>query len=103
MARVLIVHGIANQYAGEAELHSAWFPALADGLLRAESEFALRPDDCFCPFYGDLFRPAGHLGGGKRFTTADLAGLSEEELELIAGIWRAAAASDPDVPPPEAF
>jgi hypothetical protein len=102
MARILIVHGISNQYGGDMELRSAWFPALADGLLRAGAELELRPDDCFCPFYGDLFRPSGHLGGG-RFANADLAGLSEDERDLIASIWRAAAAADPDVPAPEAF
>jgi hypothetical protein len=99
----LIVHGISNQYAGETELRSAWFPALADGLLRAGAEPSLQPDNCFCPFYGDLFRPAGHLGGGRRFEASDLAGLSEDETRVIAEIWRSAAERDPAVPGPEGF
>ncbi len=35
MAKILIVHGIANQFVGERELLKGWHPALADGLSLA--------------------------------------------------------------------
>jgi hypothetical protein len=41
MISVVAIHGIGNQYSGETTMHSVWFPALPDGMLRAG--YDLRP------------------------------------------------------------
>jgi hypothetical protein len=96
MAKILIVHGISNQYSGASQLHAAWYPALCDGLDRAG-----RPkpaaNDCYCPFYGNLFRPAGALSGPSR---VNLQNMSDEELQLVEQIWEGAARTDDAVPAP---
>jgi hypothetical protein len=99
MAKVLVVHGISNQYLGEAQLHSAWFPALCDGLRRAGIIDPPNPEDCFCPFYGDLFRPEGMLSGAP----AASLDVTDDELLLLQHIWESAAATDDRVPGPKEF
>jgi hypothetical protein len=103
LAKVLIVHGISNQYGGEAELLSAWYPALCDGLSRARAPFAPAQSDCFCPFYGDLFRPIAHLGGNRSLGGEDLAQANKDETDLLDEIWRSAAETDPKVPGPDEY
>ena len=102
MAKILIVHGIGNQFVGEMELRGAWYRALCDGLLRAGFSDLPAEADCFCPFYGDLFRPGASLGSGAPLdfdgTAAD-----DDEAALLEAIWRAAAAADPAVPAPEEY
>lgn len=102
MAKILIVHGIGNQFVGEMELRGAWYRALCDGLLRAGFSPLPEEADCFCPFYGDFFRPGAALGGGAALdfdgVTAD-----DDEAALLEAVWRAAAAVDPEVPAPEEF
>jgi hypothetical protein len=103
MAKILIVHGIANQYVGEMELRAAWYPALCDGMLRAGHRDPPAEDECFCPFYGNLFRGEGHLSseGGPPVEDVEIA--SDDEAQLMEEIWRSAADSDPDVPSPEEY
>ena len=106
MAKILIVHGISNQFTGEAELLAGWYPALCDGLSRLAA--AVTPPiqtDCFCPFYGDLFRPSGRPLGitGREVDWEDLAEAQPREIELLETIWRSAAAKDPSVPSPEEY
>jgi len=103
MAKILIVHGISNQYVGESELHAAWYPALCDGLRRAGSSSLPTPDDCFCPFYGDLFRPVGHLAANVVPDEDDLQEATESEAKLLAAIWETTAEADPAVPAPAAY
>jgi hypothetical protein len=103
MAKILIVHGISNQYVGESELLAAWFPALRDGLLRAGCSTLPGVDDCFCPFYGDLFRPAGHLAIESTPAPEDVEDATEAEARLLEAIWKSAAENDPQVPGPSAY
>jgi hypothetical protein len=103
MSKVLIVHGISNQFGGEAELLAAWYPALCDGLARACIEVLPAQSDCFCPFYGDLFRPTGHLGSTGRVDIEDVAEASADEVKLLEAIWRLASDTDPDVPRPNEY
>ena len=100
MPKILIIHGIANQYLGESELLSAWYPALCDGLRRAEGNTLPAESECFCPFYGDLFRKPGHLGAAAPLSPAAVASASPAQIELLEAIWSAAAEFDPAVPPP---
>lgn len=103
MAKILIVHGIGNQFVGEMELRGAWYRALCDGLLRAGYSPLPAEADCFCPFYGDLFRPGASLGGGAALDFEGLAAADDDEAALVEAIWRAAAATDPAVPAPEEY
>jgi len=102
MAKILIVHGIGNQFGGEAELHAVWYPALCDAMHRAGLP-PPEPGDCFCPFYGDLFRPSEHLGAIGQVGEEDVTNASEDESLLLEAIWRSAVADDQDIPSPEDF
>jgi hypothetical protein len=103
MSKILIVHGISNQYLGESELHAVWYPALCDGLSRAKFFSYPDPSDCYCPFYGDVFRPKGHLSRDLVEEPEDLETVTDSEAKLLQVIWSATAETDPDVPGPEEF
>ncbi|MFE9360980.1 hypothetical protein ACFYPB_43950 [Streptomyces olivaceoviridis] len=105
MARVVGVHGVGKQLLGQELLRSQWGPALADGLRRAEAvtgtgSGALDEDGLAMAFYGDLFRPPGHMlaVGDPAYTAADVQ--DGFELELLLAWWRSAADSDAGVAPP---
>ncbi|MEL4896826.1 hypothetical protein [Crocosphaera sp. Alani8] len=62
MAKIVAVHGINQQYRGSHTIYSEWYPALQDGLERAD--FVLDSEDEFrCAFYGDIFRGKGKSEG----------------------------------------
>jgi hypothetical protein len=60
MARLVGVHGVGKQVLGEQSLLRDWWPALGDGLTRADADLVLAGDVAMA-FYGDLFRPQGEL------------------------------------------
>ena len=99
MARIVCVHGIAQQFKGANTLLSEWYPALADGAERAGTKVAA--EDVEMAFYGDLFRPEGHRSVGlPPYGADDVAeGL---ERDLLRALWEEAARSDPSVPGPDA-
>ncbi|MBB4926893.1 hypothetical protein FHR34_005886 [Kitasatospora kifunensis] len=101
VALVVGVHGIGKQLLGEGSLLKDWYPALRDGVRRAGGP-ELAPEELAMGFYGDLFRPPGHLlaVGDPRYTAADVEPGFEEEL-LLAW-WQAAAELDERVVPPGA-
>ena len=103
MPKILIVHGISNQYLGESELLSAWYPALCDGLRRVNCTALPTQAECFCPFYGDLFRKPGHMGAAAAPSPAAVAAADPEEVRLLQAIWKDAAQADPKVPGPDEF
>jgi hypothetical protein len=101
VARIVCVHGVSKQFAGEQSLLRDWTPAVMDGLTRADYREAVDPGDVVMAFYGNLFRPAGQTlaVGDPVFTAADVkAGLEEE---LLLAWWREAARVDPKVAPPD--
>jgi hypothetical protein len=101
VARVVAVHGIANQYHGPAVLHAAWYAPLRDGVTAAGGA-ALPAEDLACAFYGDLFRgPERVLGTGDPLLEASDVD-DGFERELLFAWWDAAAATDPAVVPPDA-
>jgi len=102
MARILVVHGIGNTFSGEMELRGHWHRALSDGLLRVGHQPLPPEEDCYCPFYGDVFRPGAPLGTGREPTVDDL-DESDDQRMLVDAVWRAAAETDPDVPRPEEY
>jgi hypothetical protein len=99
MARVVCVHGVGKQVLGEQSLMQGWWPALADGLTRADADL-VPIGDVAMAFYGDLFRPQGELlaVGDPVYSARDV----EPGLEqaLLITWWREAAAVDDGVAPP---
>jgi hypothetical protein len=101
MAEIVLVHGIAQEQRGAAQLEAEWLPALADGLRAAgHPDMAGRlwpltgaPDQITAAmaFYGDLFLDPGTMGGGSvhDLLERDDAGLSA----AIAEEWLRHAAN----------
>jgi hypothetical protein len=100
MARVVGVHGVGHQFAGENTLRAEWLPALKDGLARSDRRLA-SDDDFACAFYGNLFRPAGKMAAlDPPFDASDVE--DDWERELLELWWRDAARVDPAVSGPDA-
>ncbi len=98
MARVVVVHGIGQQTEGGLTLHDRFFPALAEGVVRAGG--SVRPDDVVFASYGDFFRPPAEvLAPVPNFEARDV----EEgyESQLLLALWQRAASVDPRVVPPD--
>ncbi|MFF0108993.1 hypothetical protein [Streptomyces hirsutus] len=102
MARVVCIHGVGQQHAGERALHAAWYPALMDGMARAGASSVLGPDDVRCVFYGDLFRPPGRTLA-LQDPPLDASDVTDGfEAELLLEFWAEAARTDGAVVPPDA-
>jgi hypothetical protein len=92
MAKIVAVHGIGQQFKGDAVIHKEWWPALQSGLHLAGGELT-DPAELTCPFYGHLFRRKGTLGAGETFQPGDLAG---DEIALLEQLWKSAASVEPE-------
>jgi hypothetical protein len=100
MARIVGIHGIAQQVRGPEVLRVAWEPALRDGVALSGAE-SLDGVDLEIAFYGDLFRARGVKAvGGPQYVAADLE--DGFERELLEAWWAQAATSDHAVPGPDA-
>lgn len=99
MARVVCVHGVAQQRETRETLHEKWAPALCGGVSLAGGH--LDASDVLCASYGGLFRPAGrHLGVGDPLIRPQ--DLDEYEQELLTTWWAEAARTDAAVIAPDA-
>lgn len=83
MSRVLLVHGVAQQYRGPETLKADCAPALCDGVSLANGY--LTSDEVSVAFYGDLFRPLGRGSGMPDYDASDVN--DEFERELLALLW----------------
>jgi hypothetical protein len=101
MARVVAVHGIAQQFNGESVLHDEWCAPMRDG-MRLAGGGDLAPDDLRCVSYGQVFRPPGRplSGDVPLLTAADVADGFDQEL--LALWWAEAARVDDQVIGPDA-
>ncbi|MEV4619047.1 hypothetical protein AB0J74_10135 [Asanoa sp. NPDC049573] len=102
MARVVLVHGIGQQFTGPESMLAGWLPPLRDGLTLAGAPTLLSAEDVAAAFYGDLFRPPGRpLGsdGSPPYTAADV---TAAEADLLMLWWAEAATVDPAVVSPDA-
>jgi hypothetical protein len=100
VAKIVAVHGIAQQVLGSETLAATWLPALRDGLERAGAR-RISDDEFVCAFYGDLFRkPGARSAAVPPLTAADVT--TDDEKELLALWWEEAARIDPAVPGPKA-
>ncbi len=94
MARVILVHGVGQQYLGRWSLHGALAGALVDGIEHAGGVDRLSPDQVEVAFYGDEFRAAGLRGDDEPKRAADIT--DRFEAELLYEWWATAAAAEPD-------
>jgi hypothetical protein len=100
MARIVGIHGIAQQIRGPEMLRAMWTPALRDGVTLSGAE-PLDGDDLQIAFYGDLFREKGTKSAGTPPYTATDVGEGFER-ELLEVWWAEAGATDDAVPKPDA-
>jgi hypothetical protein len=94
MARIVLVHGIAQEQKSADSLEAEWLPALAGGVRTASHPAladrlwrAARPGEARMAFYGDVFAARGQQGADDV--------LSEAEwpfAEVLAEEWLARAA-----------
>jgi hypothetical protein len=94
MARVVVVHGVGQQFLGRWSLQDAVARALADGVELAVGEGQLVPDDVAVAFYGDLFRVPGRRANDEPRRAEDIS--DGFEVELLYAWWAAAATAEPD-------
>jgi pimeloyl-ACP methyl ester carboxylesterase len=98
MARIVLIHGIAQQVLGSRTLHSKAAGSVVDG-LRLAGCTEITESDIEVAFYGDLFRKAASKGDALD----DFDELHPIEAELLQDMWAAAAENEPDrVPAPDA-
>ncbi|MBM7169450.1 antibiotic ABC transporter ATP-binding protein [Streptomyces sp. G44] len=103
MARIVVVHGIAQQFKGPRTLHASVAPALRDGVTAALGAAgpALGDDDIACAFYGDAFvRPGTRATAVPAYDEADVE--PGFEAELLLEWWLEAARVYPQVLGPDA-
>jgi hypothetical protein len=99
MAKVLVVHGIGQEFEGPGTLGDRIFPALRDGLARAGTRISF--DEVAFASYGELFRrPGEFLAPTPYFDASSIEPGFEEEL--LMALWERAAACDKRVVPPQA-
>lgn len=97
MARVVLVHGVGQQFEGPELLSVRLGAALRDG-VKLSSGLTLRPEEVACAFYGNAFVEPGTRAG-------DLPAWDEHhvdegfEAELLNAWWRRAAEIDDAVAP----
>lgn len=101
MPRILLIHGIAQQYNSGPKLAHDWWLALKGGLeVAGYSALAhgITSADVEVAFFGDLFRPQiAKAGAEVPYTSADInPGL---ELDLMKVWYQAVAEQDPTLAP----
>src|SRR3954454_12595006 len=99
MARIVCIHGIAQQLQGSELLAQEWRAALRDGMRLANAEASALPSDAEIEvaFYGDLFR-GRKKGIGADSTPFELADIETGlEADLLTA-WADAAEEPADTP-----
>jgi hypothetical protein len=102
VTRVVAVHGILNTFLTRPQMVQVWGPALLGGVeLASGGRGASGVDDFGFVAFGDVFRRPGRFldGGVPPLTVEDVD--DGIESDLLLAWWRAAAASDPQVAPPD--
>ncbi|MET7924182.1 antibiotic ABC transporter ATP-binding protein [Streptomyces sp. NPDC005349] len=99
MARVVVVHGIGQEFVGPESLGREVGPALRDG-VRLATASRLEPEDVECAFYGNLYFEEGTRS--LDIPPWDETDVDEGlEIELLVAWWEQAARVDPDVLGPD--
>lgn len=95
MASIIAVHGIGQQFRGDAIIHREWWPALLSGLHLAGHNFQ-DESELVCPFYGHLFRKPGALAVTETYQPKDV---DADDFALLELLWQSAAEAEPDKVP----
>jgi len=98
MAKVVAVHGIGQQFKGDAIIYREWWPAFLSGLHLAGQDLS-DEREFVCPFYGHCFRRPGTLSTTDRFQANDV---HWEEAAWLDLLWDAAVVAESDVVPSKA-
>ena len=87
MARIVGVHGVAQQLESPETLEKDWFPALCGGVTAAGGK--VEEGALVCAFYGGLFRPSGSVRatGDFPYRAADVSDSAEIELLPVRYDW----------------
>jgi hypothetical protein len=93
MATIIAVHGIGQQFKGDAIIHREWWPALQSGVHLAGHELT-DGQAMVCPFYGHLFRRKGTLAAAE--PVINPSEVTAEEAQLLELWWHEAARLEPD-------
>jgi hypothetical protein len=100
MAKIVAVHGIGQQFSGDAIIHRDWWPALVSGLHLAGSDLE-DERELTCAFYGSLFRKRGSLATSDSYQARDV---GPEEAALLNLLWKEASEVEPQsVPSPSSY
>src|SRR3954451_15278182 len=101
MARVVGVHGIAQQFTSGPQLTRVWVDALRGGLEAAGHRVAadgLDETDVRVAFFGELFRPKGAMAAeSPPFTARDIR--PGPETELLRALYDEALRVEPSLGP----
>jgi len=95
VARVVLVHGVGQQYLGRWSLQDGLARALADGVEHAGGRDLITPDEVTVAFYGNVFRSAS----GTRSIDLPLCvdDIDDKfERDFLFELWSAAATNEPD-------
>jgi hypothetical protein len=95
MPKILAVHGVGQQFKGDAIIHREWWPALLSGLHLAGSKFS-ESNEFVCAFYGHLFRNPSSLATSNNY---NLSNLDSDELALLKELWETASSYEPESVP----
>lgn len=90
MSRVVLVHGVAQQYTGPETLKAECAPAVCDGVMLAGGKLAVA--ETSVAFYGDLFRSGRRSIGMPDYDASDVN--DEFERTMLALWWTDVAEGD---------
>lgn len=101
MARIVCIHGIAQELESRETLLAEWGPALSGGVSNANG--SLDSTEIDMAFYGILFRKEGKGAPGSlpQYAPGDLA--DPLELELLNDLFDSAALTAPEKVPSKAL
>ncbi|WP_406460020.1 GPI inositol-deacylase [Streptomyces sp. NBC_01622] len=86
-AKVVVVHGVGQEYAGSNSLQAGVAAAVRDGLCHARGP-DVDPSEVAVAFYGNVFRftpGEGTKGGQDAYTFRDIS--SGPEAEMLTALW----------------
>jgi hypothetical protein len=89
MSRVVLVHGVAQQYKGPQTLKTECSPAVCDGVTLAGGRLSVA--ETSVAFYGDLFRSGRRSVGIPDYDTSDI---NDEFERTMLALWWADIAGD---------
>ena len=97
MAKLVAVHGIGQQFSGDAIIHREWWPALISGLHLVGSDFK-DEQEVACAFHGHLFRKPGSLAAIDSYRAQDVMARLMSSYSLGVHVWFVSSQSNAILP-----